>query len=207
MYLVNESFYVKVKRFLGIFLATVGLLILLPLFGIVALLIKVSEPKGSIFFKQIRVGKAGKTFEIYKFRTMKMDAEKELQKYLELNEVSGPMFKIKKDPRITRIGKILRKTSIDELPQLLNVLKGDMALIGPRPPLPREVEVYTAYDKQRLQITPGCTGMWQVSGRNTLSFHEMVELDLFYIRNVSPSLDAKILCRTVLVLFHPKGAY
>lgn len=207
IYLVNKGFYFKVKRLLGIFLAVAGLLVLLPLFAVIALLIKISEPRGTVFFKQIRVGKDGKTFEIYKFRTMRMNAEAELQKYLKQNEVSGAMFKMKKDPRVTKLGRILRKTSIDELPQLWNVLKGDMALIGPRPPLPREVEAYTAYDKQRLQITPGCTGMWQVSGRSTLSFQEMIELDLFYIRNLSPLLDVKILCRTVVVLLHPKGAY
>ncbi|SQC62358.1 Putative colanic biosynthesis UDP-glucose lipid carrier transferase [Listeria fleischmannii subsp. fleischmannii] len=144
---------------------------------------------------------------MYKFRTMRTNAEAELEKYLKQNEIDGAMFKMKKDPRVTKIGRFLRKMSLDELPQIWNVLKGDMSLIGPRPPLPREVAVYSSYDKQRLLVTPGCTGLWQVSGRNALSFEEMVELDLHYIRHLSFKLDFKILCKTFIVLLFPKGAY
>ncbi|HDR8393120.1 TPA: sugar transferase, partial [Bacillus cereus] len=166
--------YMATKRCMDIIGALCGLIFLSPIFLVVALLIKYEDPKGGVFFKQMRVGKDGKEFYMYKFRSMVTDAEERLQDLLKYNEVSGAMFKIKEDPRITRIGKIIRKTSIDELPQLINVLKGDMSLVGPRPPLPREVKEYTTYDKQRLMVTPGCTGLWQVSGRNSIGFAEMV---------------------------------
>jgi lipopolysaccharide/colanic/teichoic acid biosynthesis glycosyltransferase len=135
------------------------------------------------------------------------NAEEKLQELLKHNEVSGAMFKMKDDPRITKIGKFIRKTSIDELPQLFNVLKGDMSLVGPRPPLPREVAEYSEYDKQRLLVTPGCTGLWQVSARNSVGFEEMVELDLQYIRERSFLFDIKIILKTVLVLFGSKDAF
>ncbi|MHC5251302.1 sugar transferase [Listeria kieliensis] len=199
--------YLKWKMRLGKVLSLVALLILSPLFFLIAFSIKIMDWKAPVFFKQVRVGKNGKTFYMYKFRTMRPDAEEQLGKYLSQNEISGAMFKMKKDPRVTKIGRLLRKTSLDELPQIWNVVKGDMSLIGPRPPLPREVAVYSAYDKQRLLITPGCTGLWQVSGRNELSFEEMVELDLRYIANLSWKLDFKILCKTFIVLLIPKGAY
>jgi lipopolysaccharide/colanic/teichoic acid biosynthesis glycosyltransferase len=138
---------------------------------------------------------------------MVSNAEDKLQDLLKSNEVSGAMFKMKDDPRITKVGKFIRKTSIDELPQLLNVLNGDMSLVGPRPPLPREVAEYTNYDKQRLLVTPGCTGLWQVSGRNSIGFEEMVELDLQYINNRNLLVDTKIILKTVLVLFGSKDAY
>ncbi|WP_460291255.1 sugar transferase [Bacillus cereus] len=151
------------KRLIDIFGSLCGLIFLSPIFLIVALFIKLEDPKGPVFFKQIRVGKDEKEFGMYKFRSMVVDAEEQLNDLLQLNEVSGAMFKMKEDPRITKIGKFIRKTSIDELPQLLNVLKGEMSLVGPRPPLPREVKEYTLYDKQRLLVTPGCTGLWQVT--------------------------------------------
>lgn len=138
---------------------------------------------------------------------MVSNAEEKLQELLQYNEVSGAMFKMKDDPRITKIGKFIRKTSIDELPQLFNVLKGDMSLVGPRPPLPREVEEYSDYDKQRLLVTPGCTGLWQVSGRSNIGFKEMVDLDLMYIRKRSLLFDIKIILKTVLVLFGSKDAF
>jgi lipopolysaccharide/colanic/teichoic acid biosynthesis glycosyltransferase len=138
---------------------------------------------------------------------MVWNAEEKLAELLKFNEVSGAMFKMKNDPRITRVGKFIRKTSIDELPQLFNVLKGDMSLVGPRPPLPREVTEYTAYDKQRLLVTPGCTGLWQVSARNSVGFNEMVELDLQYIHKRSFFYDIKIILKTVLVLFGSKDAF
>ncbi|EIA18799.1 priming glycosyltransferase, partial [Listeria fleischmannii subsp. coloradonensis] len=183
---INQSkWYAAMKRVSGSLLSILGLIILSPLLLIVCIAIKLEDPKGPILFKQVRVGKDERQFEIYKFRTMRADAEEMLEELLKYNEIEGAMFKMKDDPRITKIGKFLRKTSIDELPQLWNVVKGDMALVGPRPPLPREVAEYSAHDKKRLTVTPGCTGLWQVSGRNDLDFHQMVELDLQYIREAS----------------------
>ncbi|MCT2347463.1 sugar transferase [Niallia taxi] len=205
---INESkFYLVSKRFLDIVGASIGLIILSLLFLLVGIIIKIEDPKGKIFFKQIRVGKDGKEFSMYKFRSMSSDAEERLKDLMQLNEVSGPMFKIKSDPRITRIGKIIRATSIDELPQLYNVVKGDMSLVGPRPPLPREVDEYTSYDKQRLLIVPGCTGLWQVTGRNSVGFNEMVELDLEYMKSRNLFYDIKIMLKTVVVMIKKSDAY
>lgn len=199
--------YLKVKRLLDIICSLIGLIILSPTFLLVAILIKMEEAKGPIFFKQIRVGKDHITFCMYKFRSMATDAEERFNDVFELNEVSGAMFKIREDPRITRIGKFIRKTSLDELPQLWNVLKGEMSLVGPRPPLLREVEEYTTYDKQRLLVTPGCTGLWQVTERNNVGFKEMVELDLQYIRQRTILLDIKIMLKTAFVLIGSKTAF
>lgn len=174
--------YLVMKRSIDIIGSFCGLVVLSILFIIIGLLIKLEDPKGKVFFKQIRVGKDGSEFYMYKFRSMASDAEERLKELLELNEVSGAMFKMKDDPRVTKIGKFIRKTSIDELPQLFNVLKGEMSLVGPRPPLPREVADYSSYDKLRLLVVPGCTGLWQVSGRNELGFQQMVELDIEYIK-------------------------
>ncbi|WP_270340471.1 sugar transferase [Bacillus mobilis] len=205
---VNENrLYLFMKRLMDIFGAICGLIFLSPIFIIVAIIIKLEDKKGSVFFKQIRVGKDGKEFGMYKFRSMVTDAEERLTDLLQHNEVSGAMFKMKDDPRITKIGRFIRKTSIDELPQLLNVLKGEMSLVGPRPPLPREVKEYTAYDKQRLLVTPGCTGLWQVSGRSSINFDGMVELDLIYIKKRSILFDMKIICKTVLLLLGSQDAY
>jgi len=203
----DKKGYLIAKRIMDICGALIGLICLSWLFFIVALLIKLEDPKGPVFFKQVRVGKNGKEFYMYKFRSMVTNAEELLESLLHLNEVSGAMFKMKDDPRVTRIGKFIRKTSIDELPQLWNVLKGDMSLVGPRPPLPREVAQYTEYDKQRLLVTPGCTGLWQVSGRNDLGFHEMVELDLKYIRERSILYDLRIILKTIKIMIKPNSAY
>lgn len=203
----NKKGYLIAKRIMDICGALIGLICLSWLFLIVAILIKLEDPKGPVFFKQVRVGKNGKEFYMYKFRSMVTNAEELLESLLHLNEVSGAMFKMKDDPRITKVGKFIRKTSIDELPQLWNVLKGDMSLVGPRPPLPREVAQYTEYDKQRLLVTPGCTGLWQVSGRSNVGFKEMVELDLQYIRNRSIFFDLKIIFKTIFVLFGSKDAF
>lgn len=199
--------YLVMKRAIDIIGSFCGLVVLSILFVIIALLIKLEDPKGKVFFKQLRVGKDGKEFYMYKFRSMASDAEERLKELLALNEVSGAMFKMKDDPRVTNIGKFIRKTSLDELPQLFNVFRGDMSLVGPRPPLPREVVEYSAYDKQRLLVTPGCTGLWQVSGRSNVGFEEMVELDLQYIRERSFLYDIKIILKTVLVLFGSKNAF
>lgn len=203
----NKRFYLLIKRSIDLVGSVLGLIILSPIFLIVAILIKIEDPKGPVFFKQIRVGKEEKEFKIYKFRSMVTDAEEKLNNLLKLNEVSGAMFKMKDDPRVTRIGKFIRKTSIDELPQLLNVLKGEMSLVGPRPALPREVVEYHPLDKQRLLVIPGCTGLWQISGRSNLSFEQMVELDIHYIKNRNVWLDLKIMIKTIFVLVGSKGAY
>ncbi|MBZ5749061.1 sugar transferase [Metabacillus rhizolycopersici] len=195
------------KRTLDISGALVGLIILSIILLVVALLIKVEDPKGPIFFSQRRFGKDGKEFKMYKFRSMVTDAEAKLEELLKYNEVEGAMFKMKDDPRVTKIGRFIRKTSIDELPQLFNVLKGDMSLVGPRPPLPREVKEYTSYHMQRLLVTPGCTGVWQASARSSVGFEEMVEMDLYYIRNRSFWFDIKIIFKTVGVLFGSKNAF
>lgn len=199
--------YLIIKRFMDIIGSLIGLILLAPIFCIVAIIMKIEDPKGPIIFKQVRVGKDGQEFQMYKFRSMVVNAEEKLKDLLSQNEVSGAMFKMKEDPRITKIGGFIRKTSIDELPQLINVLKGEMSLVSTRPPLLREVKEYTVYDKQRLMVTPGCTGLWQVSGRSNLSFKQMVELDLYYIINRNFIFDVKILLRTVKVLLGSKDAF
>lgn len=199
--------YLVMKRAIDIMGSFFGLVLLSILFVIIALLIKIEDPKGKVLFKQLRVGKDGKEFYMYKFRSMASDAEERLKELLSLNEVSGAMFKMKNDPRVTKIGKIIRKTSLDELPQLFNVFRGDMSLVGPRPPLPREVAEYTAYDKQRLLVTPGCTGLWQVNGRSNVGFEEMIEMDIEYIKKRSIKFDLLIIIKTIKVLFGSKDAY
>lgn len=201
------TFYSFMKRVLDIVLSFAGLIFLMPLFLVVAVLIKVEDPAGSVFFKQNRVGKNETLFPMFKFRSMVSNAEELKQQLMSQNEVEGAMFKMKNDPRVTRIGRVIRKTSIDELPQLWNVLLGDMSLVGPRPALPSEVSEYTSYDKKRLAVTPGCTGLWQVSGRSNLSFEQMVELDLIYIRERSIFFDLKIMTKTVSVLLGSKDAF
>lgn len=196
-----------IKRLTDIFGSFFGLIIAGIIILIVAIAMKIDEPKGPIFFSQVRVGKDGKTFKMYKVRSMCVDAEEKLAELMHRNEIEGAMFKMKDDPRITKIGKFIRKTSIDEFPQLWNVLKGDMSLVGPRPPLVREVNDYTEHDKERLLVKPGCTGLWQVSGRNELDFHQMVSLDIKYIDSLSISNDIKIILKTILVVIKPNGAY
>lgn len=199
--------FLFVKRMSDIFGSIIGLIIFLPILFIVAICMKKDEPGSPIFFSQTRVGKDEKEFTMYKVRSMCIDAEEKLAALVERNDIEGSMFKMKEDPRITKIGKFIRKTSIDELPQLWNVLKGEMSLIGPRPPLPREVADYSNYDKQRLEVKPGCTGLWQVSGRNKLNFNQMVELDIRYINEQNLKNELKILIKTVIVLLKPNGAY
>ncbi|WP_426449083.1 sugar transferase [Paenibacillus sp. S-38] len=203
----GHNVYLAMKRMIDIVGAIVGLVITAPLFLILAILIKLEDPKGPVFFKQQRVGKNEALFHMFKFRSMVSNAEELLAQLLSQNEVSGHMFKMKNDPRITKIGRFIRKTSLDELPQLWNVLRGDMSLVGPRPPLPREVKEYSNYHKQRLSVTPGCTGLWQVSGRSQLGFEEMVELDLKYIANRNLFFDIKIIFKTVRVLLGSKDAF
>jgi lipopolysaccharide/colanic/teichoic acid biosynthesis glycosyltransferase len=178
----------------------------LPLFFLIALLIRLDSP-GHVFFTQIRVGKGERLFACYKFRSMREGAEEEKETLLDLNEADGPIFKIRKDPRITRMGRILRRTSLDELPQLFNVLMGHMSMVGPRPAPPAEVQRYQPWHKRRLEVAPGMTGLWQVSGRSELSFDEMVLLDLYYIENWSPIMDLQIMLRTLPKMITGQGAY
>ncbi|MTD38454.1 exopolysaccharide biosynthesis polyprenyl glycosylphosphotransferase [Erwinia sp. CPCC 100877] len=196
-----------IKRSMDIVISLIGILVLSPLFLVVAFLIKCEDRKGSVFFSQERVGKNGSTFTMYKFRSMCTDAEDKLHELIEFNEIEGAMFKMKDDPRVTKIGKKIRRTSIDELPQLLNVLKGEMSLVGPRPPLQREVAEYCERDMLRLEVKPGCTGLWQVRGRNDVHFADMVEFDLEYIQNQSILNDLKIILVTFRIMFLSKGAY
>ena len=184
-----------------------GLIVLLPLFIVVAIMIKVEDRNGKIFYKQLRCGKDGKPFYMYKFRSMVTNAEDLKIQLLNQNEATGPVFKIKRDPRVTKVGRFIRKTSIDELPQLLNVLKGEMSLVGPRPPLPEEVGKYTDYEHQRLSVTPGLTCYWQVSGRSNTSFERWVELDLKYIEERNFFIDIKLIFKTFFVLFGSDDAY
>lgn len=195
-----------IKRVIDIFGAIIGLIITGILTPFVALFIKI-ESKGPVFFSQERVGKNGRRFRIYKFRSMYADAEDRKKELMEENEMKGLMFKMEDDPRITKVGKFIRKTSIDELPQFYNVLKGDMSLVGTRPPTVDEFEKYNTYYRRRLSITPGLTGMWQVSGRNDIDdFDEVVKLDLEYIENWSLLLDMKIIFMTIGVVVFHKGA-
>lgn len=203
----SNGIYIASKRLIDILVCIIAIVLASPLFIIVAAIIKWEDPKAKIIFKQLRVGKNGKEFYMYKFRSMVSNAEELLDHLLDQNEVSGAMFKMKDDPRVTKFGKFIRKTSIDELPQLFNVLRGDMSLVGPRPPLNREVAQYNSYELQRLLVTPGCTGLWQVSGRSNLGFDEMVELDLNYIKHRSLGMDLKILFKTFFVLLGSKDAF
>ncbi|MDB6223326.1 sugar transferase [Lactobacillus amylovorus] len=194
------------KRTLDIVASACALIILSPLFLVLAILIK-HEDGGPAFYSQERIGKDGKPFKMYKFRSMIVNADQMVDQLEDQNEIDGAMFKIRDDPRITKIGHTIRKYSLDELPQLWNVLIGDMSLVGPRPPLPSEVEEYTDYDKQRLLVMPGCTGLWQVTKRNEADFDEMVWLDIVYINHSGILEDLKLIIKTIGVVIHPNGAY
>jgi exopolysaccharide biosynthesis polyprenyl glycosylphosphotransferase len=195
-----------VKRAIDVVIAGLGLILAAPLMLLMAVMIKMESP-GPVLFKQERVGKDGQLFTIYKFRSMVEDAEARKESLQALNEADGPLFKIKDDPRLTRLGRWLRRWSFDELPQLYNVLNGDMSLIGPRPALPGEVENYQEWHKRRLEMAPGLTGLSQVSGRSQLTFDEMALLDIYYIENWSPGLDTKILLQTIPKVILGQGAY
>lgn len=201
----KSSLYFITKRLIDFIGAALGIIILSPVFIITAIAIKL-DSKGSVFFTQERVGQDKKRFNMYKFRSMCIDAEERLAKLKSKNEMSGPMFKMKEDPRVTKVGKLIRKTSIDELPQLFNVLKGEMSLVGPRPNLPREVVQFTEYQKLKLLAKPGLTCYWQVSGRNNIDFEEWMELDIKYIRERNTWEDIKLIFKTVGVLFGDENA-
>lgn len=205
---VNPSkSYILTKRIIDIIVSIIGIVLLSPLLIIVSIIILLEDYKAPIIFKQTRVGLNNKKFNMYKFRSMVSNAEELKLLLMDKNEAEGPVFKMKNDPRITNIGRMLRKTSIDELPQLFNVLKGEMSLVGPRPPLPNEVEQYSNYEKQRLMVVPGLTCYWQVSGRSNIGFNEWMELDLKYISERNTLVDIKLILKTALVLFGSKDAY
>lgn len=199
--------YRLIKRLFDVCASFTALVLLSPMFLVVAIAIKAEDSQGKVFYSQIRVGKGGKRFKMYKFRSMVSNADELLKTLISENDVDGAMFKMKLDPRVTKVGSFIRKYSIDELPQLVNVLKGNMSLVGPRPPLEREVKEYTDYDKQRLYVKPGCTGLWQATVRNSVSFDEMVRLDLIYVQKRSLKFDLWIIFRTVKIMFRPNGAY
>lgn len=198
--------YLILKRAQDIFFSLLALIVLCIPMLIVALIIYIDSPGASPFFAQSRVGKDGKIFRFWKFRSMIPNAESKLDDLMHKNEMDGPVFKIKDDPRITRVGKFIRKTSIDELPQLWNILKGDMSIVGPRPALPREVEQYGEYEKQRLYITPGLTCYWQTQkNRNDISFEQWLELDIKYIKERSFLVDWKIIFATFGIVLRGNG--
>ena len=203
----NRGFYLRVgKRALDLTFCGIGLLIALPVYFLCALAIKLDTP-GPVLYRSTRVGLGGRTFTFYKLRSMVHGADKTRHQIAHLNEVTGPVFKIARDPRITRVGRILRRTSLDELPQVFNVLKGDMTLVGPRPPIPEEVVQYEPWQLRRLSVRPGITCLWQVSGRSRLGFDEWMRLDKEYVERRGFGLDMAILVRTIPAVLGGKGAY
>lgn len=202
----GRPLYHGIKRVFDFVASAIALVLLSPLFLFLAIKIH-GEDGGPVFYSQIRIGKNEKPFRIYKFRSMVVNADQLKKKLLTQNEVAGAMFKMHDDPRVTKIGKFIRAHSLDELPQLWNVLKGDMSLIGPRPPLPDEVAEYDDWDKQRLLVKPGCSGLWQATSRNEADFKGMVLLDIEYINKSSLLFDLKLILMTIKVIIHPNGIY
>lgn len=195
------------KRVIDVACTSLALIVLSPVLLAIAIIVKCSDPKGPVIFKQIRVGQHGKTFTMFKFRSMYMDAEERKKELEHLNETSGPTFKMKNDPRIYPMGRILRKFSLDELPQLFNILRGDMSIVGPRPPIPAETATYTSWHNMRLAVKPGLTCIWQVSGRSNISFEDWMRLDNQYIQNNSIKEDIILIAKTFKVVFKGDGAY
>lgn len=200
------GFNQTLKRAVDLAIAVFGFVISAPIWLIIAIAIKLESP-GPILFRQERVGRGGKPFTVYKFRSMHVDAEAQLEKLRAQNEAAGPLFKMRDDPRRTRVGRFIRKTSLDELPQLINILRGEMSLVGPRPGLQSEVDQYQDWHRKRLEVQPGITGLWQVSGRSDLTFDEMVMLDIYYAENWTLGLDLRIIVRTVPQVLFGDGAY
>lgn len=196
-----KYWYLVIKRIQDIVLAVFALIVLLPFLLLISVIIYIDDPHGSPIFSQMRVGKDGKLFKLYKFRSMCVNAEEKLEELYQYNEMDGPAFKMKNDPRITRVGHIIRKTCIDELPQLWNIVLGEMSFVGPRPALPQEVERYDEYQYQRLKVVPGLTCYWQIQPkRNTMSFSQWIELDIKYIEEQSILTDWKIMLLTLRVV-------
>jgi len=200
------GFNLFLKNLIDYVLGIVIFLFFIPIYLVAGLMIKINSP-GPVFYKQKRYTKDCREFFMYKFRTMHMDAEKRLEELKKYNETDGPIFKIKNDPRITRVGRFLRKFSIDEIPQIINVLKGELSLVGPRPPIPEEVKEYEDWVKKRLNVKQGITGLWQISGRSDLNFEEMARLDLYYIQNWSIGMDINIIIKTIPAVIFSRGAY
>lgn len=194
------------RRLLDVTGSLVLLLLLLPLLALLAALVGTTS-RGGVLYRQTRVGLDGAPFRMLKLRTMHADGHERRQELRAVDEGNGVLFKIRRDPRVTRVGRVLRRFSLDELPQLVNVLKGDMSLVGPRPALPEEVALYTPHERQRLRIKPGITGLWQVSGRSDLSWEDSIRLDLHYVQHCSLALDLRILARTVTAVVSGTGAY
>jgi exopolysaccharide biosynthesis polyprenyl glycosylphosphotransferase len=201
----SDDVKVAFKRTLDIVGSGILILFSLPVMAVVATAIKASSP-GPVFFRQVRAGRHGRRFTMFKFRSMVVDAEARRKELLHMNEMSGPVFKIRRDPRVTRVGAIIRKTSLDELPQLFNIFSGAMSMVGPRPPIPEEVQQYEPWQRRRLSVKPGLTGLWQISGRNDVDFEEWMQMDLRYIDDWSLWLDMKILLRTVPAVIFRSGA-
>lgn len=198
--------YLLAKRLMDLFLVVITIPLWLPLNGIIALIIRITSPGESVIFKQLRTGKGGRRFYMYKFRTMVPNAEELKSQYAHLNELQWPDFKITNDPRITPVGKFLRKTSLDEIPQFFNILKGEMSLVGPRP-TSFGPETYELWQTSRLDVMPGLTGLWQITGRAQLEFDDRLRLDIAYIERASLWLDINILLRTALAVFESRGAH
>ncbi len=204
--LLRGKSYLMAKRIMDLLLVLAALLFIFPVILLCALIIKLEDPKGPVFFIQKRTGKGGRRFGMYKFRSMVHNAEELKQKYAHLNELQWPDFKIANDPRVTKIGRILRKTSLDELPQALNILKGEMSLVGPRP-TSFSSKTYALWQTERLDVTPGITGLWQIIGRGSMEFEDRVHLDVFYIEHRCLSLDIQLLVRTVLAVLQQRGVH
>ena len=197
-----------IKRFVDLTATSIALVLLSPVFLFCAIAVKLSDPKGPVIFKQTRVGRDGKLFTMYKFRSMYVDAEERKQQLMAKNETGGKTFKMKNDPRIYPFGRVLRKFSLDELPQFINILKGDMSIVGPRPPIPSEVAEYEPWHRMRLSVTPGLTCIWQVSGRSNIPFEGQMRLDNDYIRRDGKiGDDIKLILKTFKVVFKGDGAY
>lgn len=203
----KKPVYEFVKRFLDILLSALALILLSPIFAIIAIWIKIDDSKGPVIYVSKRVGKDGKVFNFYKFRSMCTDADKIYEELLQTNETGGATFKMKDDPRVTKVGKFIRKTSIDELPQLFNILKGDMSFIGPRPPMLREVKDFPNYPMERLAVVGGLSCYWQIMGRSSIDFDGMVDLDVKYIKERSLLTDVKIFLKTIPAVLKGDGAY
>ncbi|MDH3216971.1 MAG: exopolysaccharide biosynthesis polyprenyl glycosylphosphotransferase [Candidatus Krumholzibacteria bacterium] len=194
------------KRLFDLTVGCVVMVLLLPIIPLIAIMIKLDSP-GPVFFEQNRVGRYGRIFRFYKFRSMYREAERQKQEFESLNEQEGPVFKIRSDPRVTSVGGFLRRSSLDEIPQILNVLKGDMSLVGPRPHMPSEVAQYEPWHRQRLEIKPGITCLWQISGRSHVNFEEWMRLDIEYLRSRSFMTDLSIIVKTLPAVIQRKGAY
>lgn len=202
---LQKPVYEALKRVFDVILSVLALIVLSPVFLVTAIAVK--SDGGSAFYTQQRLGKNCVPFKMYKFRSMCQGAEKMKEQLMHLNEMDGPVFKMKNDPRITKVGSFIRKYSIDELPQLLNIIKGDMSIVGPRPPLPKEVEKYDDYQLQRLLVTPGLTCFWQAYGRSRLTFEDWMDMDMKYIQRRSLGLDAWLIMKTIFAVLFTRGAY